>query len=168
MRRHIAKGNPKKVPPRKTREGLRAVTVRRESAAKAVLKKATPAKAKHGAAKASQGPRKQVHRTAFLQQNIWHGGKVMGPRKAMSLFQGSLVDCVWETKKTSPHVKSVRLSQTHGVDVQYPSLQPSACNVDMCWLGPGQWQSQRMLGLPFCLAVRTLTFCQLLGFPLNH
>ena len=50
------------------------VTVRRESVAKAILKKTKLAKAKHGVAKASRkGPRKQVHRTAFLHNSIWHG-----------------------------------------------------------------------------------------------
>ena len=42
------------------------MTVRRESVAKAILKKTKLAEAKHGVAKASRkGPRKQVHRTAF-------------------------------------------------------------------------------------------------------
>ena len=59
----VAKAGPAAKDPRKP---ACCVTVRRESVAKAILKKPKPAKAKHGVAKASRkGPRKQVYRTAF-------------------------------------------------------------------------------------------------------
>ena len=51
----------------------KGVTVRRESAAKAILKQTKFAKAKHGVAKAlRKGPQKQVHSTSFCK-SIRHG-----------------------------------------------------------------------------------------------
>ena len=68
MRRLIAKVTKEGPAAKDTRRPACCVTVRRESVAKAILKKAKPAKAKHGVAKASRkGPRKQVHRTLFTQ-----------------------------------------------------------------------------------------------------
>ena len=107
MRKLIAKVTKESPVAKDPRKPACCVTLRRESVAKAILKKPKPAKAKHGVAKASRkGPRKQVYRTAFYT-------RVFGTAQLVCFWflrQATVAWClasvrwslIWQTDQSGP------------------------------------------------------------------